>query len=110
MPRSLPGSRNEQELARAAQIGVGGPRSVFPSVASARSCTPAHSTPQDRAPYGRCVMKEPTKLDIICRAYELWVQAGCPEGKDTDFCRQAEQELRMEKSRSASEEKNALSP
>ena len=55
-------------------------------------------------------MKEPSELDIICRAYELWMQAGCPEGKDQDFCHQAEMELKeKEKTRPASNEKERVS-
>jgi hypothetical protein len=41
-------------------------------------------------------MPEPTTLEIIRRAFELWQRAGCPEGRDKEFCRQAEQELRNE--------------
>jgi hypothetical protein len=40
------------------------------------------------------VMENPTKEQVIHRAYELWEQAGKPEGKDEDFYHQAEQELR----------------
>jgi len=36
----------------------------------------------------------PNQQKIIRRAFELWQQAGCPEGKDKDLCRQAERELR----------------
>jgi len=39
-------------------------------------------------------MAEPTHMDIVRRTYELWQQAGEPEGKDQEFYRQAEQELR----------------
>ena len=39
-------------------------------------------------------MENPTKEQVIHRAYELWEQAGKPEGKDKDFYHQAEQELR----------------
>jgi hypothetical protein len=39
-------------------------------------------------------MENPTKEKVIHRAYELWEQAGKPEGKDEDFYHQAEQELR----------------
>ena len=55
-------------------------------------------------------MQNPNELEIICRAYDLWMQAGCPEGKDQDFCRQAEQELHdQEKTRPASDEKERKS-
>jgi hypothetical protein len=33
-------------------------------------------------------------MDIVRRAYELWQQAGEPEGKDQEFYHLAEQELR----------------
>jgi hypothetical protein len=39
-------------------------------------------------------MHEPTEKDITRRAYELWERAGCPEGRDKEFYRQAEEELR----------------
>ena len=39
-------------------------------------------------------MEQPTKEQIIHRAYELWEQAGKPEGRDDDFYHLAEQELR----------------
>lgn len=39
-------------------------------------------------------MKKPVEIDIIRRAYELWQQAGEPEGKDQEFYHLAEQELR----------------
>jgi hypothetical protein len=39
-------------------------------------------------------MAQPTEMDIIRRAYELWEQAGKPDGKDQEFYHLAEQELR----------------
>ena len=39
-------------------------------------------------------MPEPTKTEIELRAYELWEQAGQPDGRDEEFYRLAEQELR----------------
>ncbi len=39
-------------------------------------------------------MEQPTKEQIIHRAYELWEQSGKPEGKDDEFYHLAEQELR----------------
>jgi hypothetical protein len=39
-------------------------------------------------------MKKPAEIDIVRRAYELWQQAGEPEGKDQEFYHLAEQELR----------------
>jgi hypothetical protein len=32
-------------------------------------------------------------MDIVRRAYELWQQAGQPEGRDQDFYLEAEREL-----------------
>jgi hypothetical protein len=37
---------------------------------------------------------QPTETAIVTRAYELWEKAGQPEGKDEEFYRLAEQELR----------------
>jgi hypothetical protein len=37
-------------------------------------------------------MENPT--EIVRRAYELWEQAGKPEGRDQEFYHLAEQELR----------------
>jgi hypothetical protein len=39
-------------------------------------------------------MREPTQEQIERRVYDLWQQAGFPEGKDEDFRRQAVRELR----------------
>jgi hypothetical protein len=39
-------------------------------------------------------MQEPSRDQIIHRAYELWEQAGKPDGRDDEFYHQAEQELR----------------
>jgi hypothetical protein len=36
----------------------------------------------------------PTEKQIVRRAYELWEQAGKPEGRDEEFYHLAEQELR----------------
>ena len=38
-------------------------------------------------------MGEPTKEQIIHRAYELWEQNDKPEGRDEEFYHQAEREL-----------------
>jgi hypothetical protein len=38
-------------------------------------------------------MEKPTKEQIIHRAYELWEQAGKPDGRDREFYHQAEREL-----------------
>jgi hypothetical protein len=36
---------------------------------------------------------ELTEKDVSVRAYQLWEQAGCPEGRDKEFYFQAEKEL-----------------
>jgi hypothetical protein len=41
-------------------------------------------------------MENPTKEQIIHRAYELWEQAGKPEGRDEEFYHQAEKELQAQ--------------
>jgi hypothetical protein len=38
-------------------------------------------------------MPKPTSIEIVRRAYELWEQAGKPEGRDQEFYHQAEREL-----------------
>jgi Protein of unknown function (DUF2934) len=39
-------------------------------------------------------MENPTEKQIVRRAYELWEQAGKPDGRDAEFYHLAEQELR----------------
>jgi hypothetical protein len=38
-------------------------------------------------------MTAPTREQIIHRAYELWEQAGKPDGRDEEFYHEAEKEL-----------------
>ena len=38
-------------------------------------------------------MRRPLGIEIVRRAYELWEQAGKPEGRDQEFYHQAEREL-----------------
>jgi hypothetical protein len=38
-------------------------------------------------------MPEPTRMEVVRRAYELWEQSGKPDGKDWEFDLQAEREL-----------------
>lgn len=38
-------------------------------------------------------MRKPLGIEIVRRAYELWEQAGKPEGRDQEFYHQAEREL-----------------
>lgn len=40
-------------------------------------------------------MQKPAEIDIVRRAYELWEQAGEPDGRDQEFYHQAEQELQQ---------------
>ena len=42
------------------------------------------------------MMENPDRAQIIKRAYELWEQAGSPEGRAEEFYHQAEQELQNE--------------
>ena len=41
-------------------------------------------------------MKKPTRMEVVRRAYELWQNAGQPEGRDQEFYHQAERELEAE--------------
>ena len=41
-------------------------------------------------------MTEPSHADIARRAYQLWQEAGEPQGRDKEFYHQAQQELRNE--------------
>ena len=38
-------------------------------------------------------MAKPRGIEIVRRAYELWEQAGRPDGQDQEFYHQAEREL-----------------
>jgi hypothetical protein len=39
-------------------------------------------------------MNLPPKIEVVRRAYQLWQEAGEPEGRDEEFYLLAEQELR----------------
>jgi Protein of unknown function (DUF2934). len=39
------------------------------------------------------MMGRPAGIEIVRRAYELWEQAGKPDGRDQEFYLQAEREL-----------------
>jgi hypothetical protein len=41
-------------------------------------------------------MSQPTEKEIKNRAYEIWERNGRPQGKEDEFWRLAEQELRNE--------------
>jgi len=49
-------------------------------------------------------MQRPAEMDIVRRAYELWEQAGKPDGRDQEFYHQAEQELRKANEQAIPEE------
>jgi hypothetical protein len=38
-------------------------------------------------------MARPAGIDVVRRAYELWEQAGKPEGRDQEFYLQAERRI-----------------
>jgi hypothetical protein len=38
-------------------------------------------------------MATPARIEVVRRAYELWQQAGKPDGRDQEFYLQAEREL-----------------
>ena len=64
----------------------------------ARPCLQAPHTPQGGAALHKQEMQlsEPTEQEIRDRAHRLWEQAGKPEGREDEFWRAAEQELRNE--------------
>jgi hypothetical protein len=41
-------------------------------------------------------MQYPTGIQIVRRAYQLWEQAGKPEGRDEEFYHEAERQLKSE--------------
>ena len=45
---------------------------------------------------GENAVAEPSKQEIDARAYQLWEQAGRPDGREAEFWQLAEQELRNE--------------
>jgi hypothetical protein len=47
----------------------------------------------ERSNYRRLSVVRPSMIEIVRRAYELWEQAGKPDGKDQEFYHQAEREL-----------------
>jgi hypothetical protein len=49
-------------------------------------------------------MEKPTQEQVIHRAYQLWEQAGKPEGRDQDFYHQAERELSGSEPKAAADE------
>jgi len=45
---------------------------------------------------GNAQMQYPTGIQIVRRAYQLWEQAGKPEGRDEEFYHEAERQLKSE--------------
>lgn len=43
--------------------------------------------------YRKLSVVRPRMIEIVRRAYELWEQAGKPDGRDQEFYHQAEREL-----------------
>jgi hypothetical protein len=41
-------------------------------------------------------MEEPTEEEIRIRAYDIWVEAGSPHGRDEEFWAQAQKELTLQ--------------
>jgi hypothetical protein len=41
-------------------------------------------------------MQEPKGIQIVRRAYQLWENAGKPEGRDQEFYHEAERQLKNE--------------
>ena len=50
-------------------------------------------------------MGRPPGIEIVRRAYELWEQAGKPDGRDQEFYHQAERELQEALDRETAENK-----
>lgn len=71
------------ELARTAAAEVGAAAFLAPH-------------PQDPSHQRTSSMKNPTKAQVRRRSFELWQQAGFPEGRDNEFEQRASQELRAE--------------
>jgi hypothetical protein len=49
-------------------------------------------------------MRRPPEIEIIRKAYQLWEQAGKPEGRDQEFYLQALEELQTLPDNSASDD------
>jgi ribonuclease I len=49
-------------------------------------------------------MTKPALMDVVRRAYELWEQAGKPEGRDQEFYFEAERQLQEALAKSAREQ------
>jgi hypothetical protein len=49
-------------------------------------------------------MAKPALMDVVRRAYELWEQAGKPEGRDQEFYLEAERELQEALDKNAPDE------
>jgi hypothetical protein len=69
---------------------------VLPSEFCSRPRNVLHFTllsEPERSNYRRLSVVRPSMIEIVRRAYELWEQAGKPDGKDQEFYHQAEREL-----------------
>jgi hypothetical protein len=49
-------------------------------------------------------MAKPALIEVVRRAYELWEQAGKPEGRDQEFYLEAERELQEALDKNAPDE------
>jgi hypothetical protein len=82
-----------QERTSGFAIGLPGraanPRLHGPDLSSPHVCRTGRAHASEETP-----MENPTKEQIIHRAYQLWEQAGKPEGRDQEFYHQAEKELK----------------
>ena len=93
MGSCLVGSLGEEPTASS---GLESERPVSNPVWHVRRQVP--DTPEGRVvlQLGGILMAEPSKQEIDARAYQLWEQAGRPEGQEAKFWHLAEQELRNE--------------
>jgi hypothetical protein len=46
--------------------------------------------------FKRVHMGKPSRMQVVRRAYEIWEQAGKPDGRDQEFYHQAERELEQD--------------
>jgi hypothetical protein len=53
-------------------------------------------------------MENPTKEQVIHRAYQLWEQAGKPDGRDQEFYHEAERQLAAQEPEQAPQDNTRL--
>jgi hypothetical protein len=58
---------------------------------------PAVAEPAKTAPLATAPAPEPTYEEIAARAYDVWIAAGRPEGRDHENWMEAERQLRAER-------------